>query len=106
MEPGTVARPWRYPVKSMLGEECDHLDVDQRGAEGDRLFAVRDADGKFGSGKTTRRFRKTDGLFGFAVHAALSEALGQPVTQRPALRRQRRGGGAGPDQAPRPAGDR
>jgi hypothetical protein len=33
---GTVAKLWRYPVKSMLGEERDHLDVDERGVEGDR----------------------------------------------------------------------
>lgn len=100
---GRVVRLWCYPVKSMLGEECTHLEVDRRGAMGDRLFAVRDADGKFGSGKTTRRFRRMDGLFGFravyegdvpritfpdgrvisgddsTIHAALSEALGQPV---------------------------
>ena len=104
MTEARVIRLWRYPVKSMLGEECGYLDVDERGAKGDRLFAVRDADGKFGSGKTTRRFRKIDGLFGFRaayehdvpritfpdgremlgndsnIHAALSEALGQPVT--------------------------
>ena len=101
---GRVSRLWRYPVKSMLGEECSHLETDARGVAGDRLFAVRDANGKFGSGKTTRRFCKMDGLFGFRaayegdvpritfpdgrrllgsdphVHGALSEALGQPVT--------------------------
>jgi len=27
-----VANLWRYPVKSMLGESCQHLDVDARGA--------------------------------------------------------------------------
>lgn len=99
-----VVRLWRYPVKSMLGEEREHLDINQRGVEGDRLFAVRDGDGKVGSGKTTRRFRKIDGLFGFRaayhrgapsivfpdgrrmlgndpnVHRALSDALGQSVT--------------------------
>lgn len=104
MTEARVIRLWRYPVKSMLGEECGYLDVDERGAKGDRLFAVRDTNGKFGSGKTTRRFRKIDGLFGFRaayeddvpritfpdgremlgndsnIHAALSEALGQPVT--------------------------
>jgi uncharacterized protein YcbX len=101
---GTVVKLWRYPVKSMLGEERPSLDVDARGVEGDRLFAVRDVDGRFGSGKTTRRFRKIDGLFDFSaaydqgeptivfpdgrrtrgsggdVHTALSDALGQPVT--------------------------
>jgi uncharacterized protein YcbX len=101
---GTVVRLWRYPVKSMLGEACEHLDVNARGVEGDRLYAVRDANGKFGSGKSTRRFRKIDGLFRFhaayhgdtpnirfpdgramlgdapGIDGALSEALGQPVT--------------------------
>ena len=51
----------------MLGEERTHIDVNERGVEGDRLFAVRDLNGKFGSGKTTRRFRKIDGLFGFSA---------------------------------------
>lgn len=98
-----VLRLWRYPVKSMLGERLDALDVDARGVVGDRLFALRDAAGKFGSGKSTRRFRRIDGLFGFRslydgdvpvivfpdgrrrrgndpdVHAALSAAVGQPV---------------------------
>ena len=59
---GVVARLWRYPVKSMGGEECERLVVDARGVEGDRLYAVRDPQGKLGSGKTTRRFRQLDGL--------------------------------------------
>lgn len=101
---GVVASLWRYPVKSMLGERCDALQLDQRGVVGDRLYAVRDADGKLGSGKTTRRFRRMDGLFDFrarsvegvpriafpdgttldgddpTIHARLSERLGLPVT--------------------------
>jgi uncharacterized protein YcbX len=97
-----VAALWRYPVKSMLGERCEALQVDARGAAGDRLYAVRDAEGKLGSGKDTRRFRRIDGLLGFraegdtpmitfpdgrrmlatepAIHAALSEALRTPVS--------------------------
>lgn len=98
-----VTQLWRYPVKSMLGERCTHLVVEPRGAVGDRLFAVADADGKLGSGKNTRRFRKIEGLFSFhasyrglipqvrfpngellsgddpAIHDALSAVLGQPV---------------------------
>lgn len=62
---GTIASLWRYPVKSMLGERSDSLQLDHRGVVGDRLFAVRDGAGKFGSGKTTRRFRRMDGLFQF-----------------------------------------
>ena len=52
-------------VKSMCGEQCDSLEVNARGVKGDRFFALRDTDGKFGSGKSTRRFRRIDGLFGF-----------------------------------------
>jgi uncharacterized protein YcbX len=88
----------------MLGEPCESLDVHTRGVAGDRLFAIRDTNGKFGSGKSTRRFRRIDGLLGFqavyaddvpvirfpdgrtmpgdhpAIHTALSHTLGQPVT--------------------------
>ena len=57
-----VAKLFVYPVKSMQGEARKSIEVDERGCVGDRLFAVRDADGKLGSGKTTRRFRRIDGL--------------------------------------------
>ena len=101
---GSVASLWRYPVKSMRGEQCESLDVHPRGVVGDRLFAIRERHGKFGSGKSTRRFRQIDGLFGFRalydgdvpvirfpdgqtvrgdhpeIHTALSTTLGQPVT--------------------------
>jgi len=48
----TIARLWRYPVKSMLGERCDELRVEARGAVGDRMYAVRDAEGKLGAART------------------------------------------------------
>lgn len=59
---GTVERIWRYPVKSTGGELLDSVEVDARGLAGDRLYAVRDAAGRLGSGRTTRRFRRMDGL--------------------------------------------
>src|SRR5689334_6992981 len=68
MKVGGVAKLWRYPVKSMLGEECATLRLDHRGASGDRLFAIRTPDGKFGSGKKTRRFCKIEGLFAFRAY--------------------------------------
>src|SRR4051794_4708378 len=40
---GTVASLWRYPVKSMRGEELDELFVSYAGVYGDRLFAFRSA---------------------------------------------------------------
>jgi uncharacterized protein YcbX len=57
-----VASLYRYPVKSLTGERLAAVTVQSRGLEGDRLWAVRDADGKLGSGKSTRRFRRMDGL--------------------------------------------
>jgi uncharacterized protein YcbX len=64
---GTVALLRRYPVKSLSGEDLDELDVDARGVAADRLWAVRDPDGKLGSGKSSRRFRKMDGLLALAA---------------------------------------
>lgn len=52
----------RYPVKSMLGEDVERLVVDERGCAGDRLWSVRTAEGKIGSGKNTRRFAAVPGL--------------------------------------------
>jgi len=59
---GSVQQLWRYPVKSLLGERCATLDVGKKGVSGDRIYAILDASGKFGSGKNTRRMRKIDGL--------------------------------------------
>jgi MOSC domain-containing protein len=59
----TVLELWRYPVKSLLGERLDAAEVEPRGLQGDRRFAVTDREGKLGSGKTTTRFRLLPGLF-------------------------------------------
>jgi uncharacterized protein len=59
----TVLELWRYPVKSLLGEQLAVVEVEMRGVRGDRWFAVADGNGKLGSGKTTRRFRRLAGLF-------------------------------------------
>src|SRR5260370_41446531 len=46
---GSVAALWRYPVKSMMGEELNSSDITDRGLLGDRQFAVVDrATGKIG----------------------------------------------------------
>jgi MOSC domain-containing protein len=39
---GEVAQLWRYPVKSLGGEQVEHADIGLRGVLGDRLWAVRD----------------------------------------------------------------
>ena len=63
-----VAALMRYPVKSVVGEDLTAVNVDRRGVEGDRLWAVRDADdGKLGSGKSSRRFTKMDGLLSLSA---------------------------------------
>lgn len=77
----------RYPVKSLLGEELGEVAVDARGCAGDRLWSVRDADGKLGSGKTTRRFRRMDGLL--ELRATLDGEV--PVVAFPDGRRFRAG---------------
>lgn len=39
-----VVQLWRYPVKSMRGEQVSAADVDERGLRGDRAWAVLDLD--------------------------------------------------------------
>ena len=39
---GWVVALWRYPVKSMMGEELNSSEVTDRGLLGDRQFAVVD----------------------------------------------------------------
>ena len=44
---GSIVSLWRYPVKSMLGEELNATEVTKRGLLGDRAYALVDsADGK------------------------------------------------------------
>src|SRR5262245_66108634 len=53
----TVASLWRYPVKSMAGEELDAVDMTARGLTGDRAYALVDTTGsKVGSAKNVKRF--------------------------------------------------
>jgi uncharacterized protein YcbX len=58
-----IAELRRYPVKSMGGESVTSVVMDSRGLVGDRWFAVVDAEGKLGSGKNSRRFRRFDEIF-------------------------------------------
>ncbi len=65
-----VEQVWRFPVKSLGGEEVQASHAATRGLLGDRLWAVRDADGKLGSGKDSRRFRQMVGLLGLTARYA------------------------------------
>jgi MOSC domain-containing protein len=49
---GTIQALWRYPVKSMQGEELDVVDLRDGGVVGDRAYALRDKEtGKVASAK-------------------------------------------------------
>jgi uncharacterized protein YcbX len=49
---GTIRALWRFPVKSMLGEELDAADLNEGGIVGDRAYALRDREtGKVASAK-------------------------------------------------------
>lgn len=109
---GAVVALWRYPVKSMQGEELNATSIGERGLLGDRAFALIDgADGKVVSAKNPKKwphlfdFRAAcaeppqpsaalspvrltlpDGTTligaGPAADQALSAVLGRPVTLR------------------------
>jgi uncharacterized protein YcbX len=54
---GTIGALWRFPVKSMLGEEVDAADVTQGGIVGDRAYALRDREtGKVASAKHPKQW--------------------------------------------------
>jgi hypothetical protein len=113
---GSVASLWRYPVKSMMGEELNATEVADRGLLGDRAYALVDSsDGKAATAKNPRKWPH---LFGFRasfieplrataelppvrialpdgatvtsdqgdLNRILSRALGREVTFRPAER--------------------
>jgi len=60
---GSVVSLWRYPVKSMMGEELNAAEVTERGLLGDRAYALVDSsDGKVASAKNPRKWPR---LFDF-----------------------------------------
>jgi uncharacterized protein len=60
---GRVVSLWRYPVKSMMGEELNSSYVTERGLIGDRTYAIVDKQtGKVASAKNPRKWGK---LFDF-----------------------------------------
>ncbi|MFH8344995.1 MOSC domain-containing protein [Streptomyces sp. NPDC018045] len=99
---GTVTTLWRYPVKSLLGEEVPDATADARGLAGDRALAlVHQTSGQVASAKNPRLWRDLlklraeiiDGAVRITlpsgrtvrstdahVDRTLSAHLGQPVT--------------------------
>jgi len=74
---GRVASLWRYPVKSMLGEELDASDLTERGFVGDRSYALLDpSTGMVVSAKNPRKWAR---MFEFRAEYVTSPRTGQPL---------------------------
>ena len=71
---GAVGSLWRYPVKSMMGEELNAAEVTDRGLRGDRVYALVDrADGKVATAKNPRKWPH---LFDFRANLIEGAAAG------------------------------
>jgi uncharacterized protein YcbX len=80
-ELGAVASLWRYPVKSMMGEELNAAEFTERGLLGDRAYALVDiSDGKAATAKNPRKW---PGLFDF--RATFIEPV-RPAAKLPPVR--------------------
>lgn len=74
---GSVVALWRYPVKSMMGEELNSCELTIRGVLGDRAYALVDpTTGKVVSAKNPRKWGN---LFSFQAKYATPPRLGEPV---------------------------
>ena len=70
IEVGSVVSLWRYPVKSMMGEELNATEVTKGGVVGDRAYGLVDSsDGKVASAKNPRKWPQL-----FEFRAALADA--------------------------------
>jgi uncharacterized protein len=71
---GSLLSLWRYPVKSMMGEELDGTDVTERGLLGDRAYALVDrSDGRVATAKNPRKWPR---MFDFRAAFGRSPSLG------------------------------
>ncbi len=74
---GSVVSLWRYPVKSMMGEELNATDVTEHGLLGDRAYALVDsADGKAATAKNPRKWPR---LFDFRATCIALAPAAAPV---------------------------
>ena len=77
MAGGAVVSLWRYPVKSMMGEELNASDVTDRGVLGDRSLALVDTEtGKVVSAKNPKKW---PAMFDFRAAFSAPPQLGQPL---------------------------
>jgi uncharacterized protein YcbX len=77
MSQHSVASLWRYPVKSMLGEELSASDVTDRGLVGDRGYAI--VDSTEGKAATAKNPRKWPTLFRFRAAYVEPPRIGRAV---------------------------
>jgi len=74
---GSVVSLWRYPIKSMMGEELNATDVTERGLLGDRAYALLDpSNGKVVSAKNPRKWAK---LFDFRAAFVERPRVGEKI---------------------------
>src|SRR6202165_5252406 len=74
MTDGAVLSVWRYPVKSMMGEELNASELTDRGLLGDRTIALVDTEtGKVVSAKNPRKWPK---MFDFRAEFTTPPVLG------------------------------
>ena len=74
---GSVVSLWRYPVKSMMGEELNATNIAEQGLLGDRAYALVDsATGKVVSAKNPRKWSK---LFDFRAALVEPPATGTQI---------------------------
>ncbi|MGI8746184.1 MAG: MOSC domain-containing protein [Bryobacteraceae bacterium] len=74
-----VTSVWRYPVKSMLGEELTITNIGEQGVLGDRAYALVDREtGKVASAKNPRKWAKL-----FACAATYDQPPEHPQTPSP-----------------------
>jgi uncharacterized protein YcbX len=77
---GSVVSLWRYPVKSMMGEELNSSDVTEEGLLGDRAYALVDnSDGKVVSAKNPRKWPQLFDFRAAFVDAPRPGAKAPPV---------------------------
>jgi uncharacterized protein YcbX len=77
---GSVASLYRYPVKSMMGEELNASEVTPRGLLGDRAYAHKDRDdGKIASAKNPRKWPQLFDFRAVFVDAPRTGARVPPV---------------------------
>ena len=63
---GSVVSLWRYPVKSMMGEELNATEITERGLLGDRAYALVDnSDGRVATAKNPKKWPR---LFDFRAN--------------------------------------